>query len=53
MPQYPELFLQLAQSSSIPSLCHTLNLWTATFSQAWIHTTLSELARQDIYDETD
>jgi hypothetical protein len=28
------------------------NLWPATFSQAWIHTTLWELASQDIYDET-
>jgi hypothetical protein len=33
-------------------LCHTLNLWPATFSQAWIHTSLWELASEDIYDET-
>jgi hypothetical protein len=33
-------------------LCHTLNLLPATFSQAWIQTTLWELASQNIYDET-
>jgi hypothetical protein len=52
VPQYPEPFFQSAQSFSIASLCYTLNLWPATFSQAWIHTTLWELASQDIYDET-
>jgi hypothetical protein len=45
-------FQQSAQSSSVASLCHTLNLWPATFSQAWLHMTVWELASQDIYDET-
>jgi hypothetical protein len=48
VPEYPELFLQSAQSSAIASLCHTLNLWPTALSQAWNHTTLWELARQDI-----
>jgi hypothetical protein len=52
VPQYPKPFLQSAQPPSIASLCPTLNLWVATFSQAWIHTPLRELASQDIYDET-
>jgi hypothetical protein len=36
----------------ISFLCHALDLWPATFSLAWIHTTLWELVSQDIYDET-
>jgi hypothetical protein len=52
VPQYPEPFLQSTKSSSIASLCHTVNLWPATFSQAWIQKTLWELASQDIYDKT-
>jgi hypothetical protein len=52
MPQYPKPFLQSAQSSSIASLCHALNMWSVIFSQDWIRTTLWELASQDIYDET-
>jgi hypothetical protein len=52
LPQYPEHFLDSAEYSSIASLCHTRNLWPSTFLQAWIHTTLWELASQDIYDKT-
>jgi hypothetical protein len=52
VPQYPEPFLQSAESSSIASLCHTLNPWPTTFSQAWIHMSLWELLSQGIYDET-
>jgi hypothetical protein len=52
MSQYPELLLQSAQSSSIASLCPTLNLWPTAFSQIEIQTTLRESASQDIYNET-
>jgi hypothetical protein len=49
--EYPEPFLHLAHFSSIASSCHKLNPWPVTFSQAYIHMTLWELVRLDIYDE--
>jgi hypothetical protein len=47
----PNLFI--SQHNPLQLLLYvTLNLWPATFSQAWIHMTLWELVSQDNYDET-
>jgi hypothetical protein len=51
VPEYPEPLLQLAHFSLIATTCHKLNQWPITFSQAYIHMTLWELVRLDIYDK--